>query len=148
MAVNGLTRQGFLNRLVAAVTWDNFPELNATAPFLAKEGIRFSLEGDATTYIPTMIGGVPSPEPYQVISVTINLLKTQPLSNLWKQQMELSTLLGNGTVFPDVAAGLGLSRYRIINGAIVSVPEQDYAGNEAAWRVVCKGFYNINAALF
>ena len=39
MAGNPLIDQGVLNRIKGNVTWNNFPGLNVTAPFLDKDGI-------------------------------------------------------------------------------------------------------------
>lgn len=142
---NPLVAQGTLNRLRGSVIWANFPVLNVTAPFLHKEGIKLALEGEATLFIDTMTGGVTSPEPYQHISVTMVLLKTQSLAGLYKAQMELSSLLGDGVVRPDSAA---LPPYQVTNAAIKSVRELSFNGEDAAWAVVVGGYYNINSSLF
>jgi hypothetical protein len=142
---NPLVAQGTLNRLRASVIWANFPQLNVTAPFLHKEGISLALEGDVTTYIDTMTGGVTSPEPYQRANLTLTLLKTQPLSALYKQQLELSSLLGNGTVRPDSST---LPPYALVNCAIRSVRELRFSGEDAAWAVSVGGYYLVNSNLF
>lgn len=142
---NPLVAQGTLNRLRASVIWANFPALNVTAPFLHKEGIRLALEGEATTFIDTMTGGVTSPEPYQRVSLTMVLLKTQALAASYKAQMESSSLLGDGTVRPDSVA---LPPYQIVNCAIRSIRELNFAGDDAAWAVMIGGYYPINSALF
>lgn len=142
---NPLIAQGTLNRLRGSVVWEGFPALNVTAPFLGKEGIRLALEGEATTFINTMTGAVTSPEPYMTVSMTLNLLKTQQLGNLYKAQMELSSLLGAGTVRSDSAI---LSPYSLINCSIQSVRELDFSGADAGYVVNVKGYYNINQALW
>ena len=48
-----------------------------------------------------MTGTVTSPEPYQMITLTMHLLKTQPLASFYKLQQETTSLLGNGSVVPD-----------------------------------------------
>ena len=155
---NPLIQYGNLNRLVASVTWANFPSLTVTAPFLNRDGIRLALDGDATRFLGAMAGAVTSPEPYQMCTLTINLVKTQYLANQYKAQMETSTLLGNCTVRPDVpilssiagvTTGLGgLEPYDLTNMAIESVREQSYSGEDAGWTVVCRGYYLINSALW
>lgn len=142
---NPLIAQGTLNRLRGSVVWEGFPALNVTAPFLGKEGIRLALEGEATTFINTMTGAVTSPEPYMTVSMTLNLLKTQQLGNLYKAQMEVSSLLGAGTVRSDSAI---LSPYSLINCSIQSVRELDFSGADAGYVVNVKGYYNINQALW
>lgn len=143
---NPLVLQGVLNRLRASTVLDDHPELNITASYLGRDGIKLALEGDASTYLPTMTGGVPSPEPYMICNVTAQLLKTQPLSAAYKAQMESDTSIGNMTVRPDV--GQGLSPYALTNCSIIGVREQDYAGKDAGWVVSIRGYYNINSGLY
>jgi hypothetical protein len=142
---NPLVAQGVLNRLRGSVVFASFPSLNVTASFLGEEGIRLALEGEATTFINTMAGAVTSPEPYQVCNLTINLLKTQPLANQFKSQMEQNTLLGDCTVRADAS---NLSPYQLINSAIQGVRELSFNGKDAGWVVMIKGYYNINSNLW
>lgn len=144
---NPLVQQGSLNRLVASVSWQQFPALNVTPPFLNREAIRLALDGNATVFLPTVTGAVTSPEPYMMVTLTINLLKTQSLSALYKAQMETNTLLGVCVVRPDVVSG-GLPPYDLLNMAIEGVREQDYSGGDAGWAVTCRGYYAINADLY
>jgi hypothetical protein len=142
---NLLVDQGTLNRIRASVVWPSYPELNVTSPYLAKEGIRLSLEGNATDYFGTMTGAVPSPAPYQICTLTLALVKSQPLANLYKSQFELDCLLGLCTVRPD-STTLGI--YQLNNVVLESVREMSFAGEEAAWIVTTKGYYLTNAFLF
>lgn len=143
---NPLVTQGVLSRLSASTTLDSFPELNVTASYLGKEGIKLALEGEATTYIATMTGGVPSPEPYQICNVSIQLLKSQPLSAAYKSQYETNVLIGHMTVRPDV--NTGLTPYDLTNCSLMGVREQDYAGTDAGWVINIRGYYNINSSLY
>ena len=141
---NPIIPQGTLNRLRASVTWPNFPGLNVTAPFLGKEGIRLSFGGEAVQYHNTMTGAVTSPEPYQTISMIINLLKTQQLANLYKSQLESNALLGDGTVRPDAS----LDIYQVVNCAIQGVEQLDFSGESPLWAVKVAGYYVVNQAMF
>lgn len=139
--------QGTLNRLKASLVLPAFPELNVTAPFLGKEGIGLAFEGDATTMIPQMTGTVTSPEPYQLATILVRLIRTQSLSDLYKQQMESSTLLGDITLRPDTVQP-GLSPYSIINCAITHVGDLTFNGMDAGFGVSIKGTYPLNATLW
>jgi hypothetical protein len=145
MASNPLIAQGTLNRLRASVNIPGFPALNVTAPYLGKAGISLALEGDITTRIPTMTGIVNSGEPYQMVSVTINLLRTQNLSALYKQQIETNSVIGDFNVIPDAST---LPSYYINNGSILSIRELPMAGEDAGYVVVLTGYYNINSSLW
>src|SRR5581483_8911607 len=125
-----LIDQGILNRIKAAVTWTNFPDLNVTAPFLDKEGITLRLDGQASMQHDTMTGLVQSPEPYLAVSVVIALLRTQPHSDAYKTQMA------------------GLSPYQLQNMSIQSVGDLLLNGSTPIYGVTCRGFYVVNNNLF
>jgi len=143
---NPLIDQGVLNRIKGSVTWTNFAGLNITAPFLDKDGINLRLEGESSLQHGTMTGTVQSPEPYMPISVVIALLKTQSLSDAYKTQMELNSVLGPGTVYPDVSNGL--SPFPLQNMAIQSVGELLFNGTTPIFAVTCRGYYIVNNSLF
>jgi len=142
---NPLIAQGTLNRIRGSITIPGFTTLNVTAPFLGKEGISLSLEGNTVTYIPTMTGAVTSPEPYQMVACEVHLLKTQNLAALYKAQMESLATIGNFTVRPDAST---LPDYAIINGAISDVRALKFDGTDAGWVTTLRGYYLINSSLF
>jgi hypothetical protein len=142
---NPLVAQGVLNRLRGSVVVADAAELNVTAPFLGKAGIRISLEGETTLGIPTMTGVVQSPEPYQMALIQISLLRTQQLAELYKRRAELNTLLGQVTVRPDSAA---LSNYTFLNCALVNPSEVPMDGQDPAYAVSIRGIYYLNSSLF
>jgi hypothetical protein len=143
---NPLIDQGVLNRLKASVVWTAFPQLNVTASFLDKEGISLRLEGQSSMQHETMTGLVQSPEPYLPISVVISLLRTQALSELYKAQMEFNSLIGQGTVWPDVTTGL--SSYQLQNVSIQSVGDLLLNGSTPIFGITCRGYYVVNNALW
>lgn len=142
---NPLVVQGTLNRLRASVVVVEHPELNVTSAYLGKEGIGLALEGETTLYLPTMTGAVTSGEPYQMCAVTIALLKTQFVANLYKLRQELQSTIGSIVVRPDSSA---LSPYYLTNCSIRSVAEMSFSGQDAGYRVTLGGVYLINASLF
>lgn len=148
MPGNPLIALGSLNRLKASVLWTNFPQLNVTPSYLGTAGIRLSLEGNATTMLNTMTGRVTSPEPYMPATINIALIKTQQLADLYKTQMELSCVLGDCTVRPDVQGSGGIGYYQLTNMAIESIGELSFAGTEAGYMVNLQGYYLINSALW
>lgn len=142
---NPLVDQGQLNRIRASIVFPSQPQLNVTSPYLAREGIRLALEGNATDYFGTMTGAVPSPAPYQLCTLTINLIKSQPLSNVYKAQFELNTQIGTATVRPD-STTLGL--YQLYGVVLETVREMTYAGEDPVWSVSARGYYLVNSFLF
>lgn len=142
---NPLIAQGTLNRLRASVNVPLYPQLNVTASFLGKSGITLLPEGDTTTFLPQMTGVVTSSEPYQAVTVGIELLKTQFLSDLYKQQQELDARIGDIIVRPDTRT---LSRWYLYNCAIQNVGQLSFAGDSAAYGITLKGFWVINQNLW
>jgi len=104
-----------------------------------------ALDGTQTTQIRTLTGTVTSPEPYQLATLTVNLLRTQPLADLFKTTAENSTLLGNFTARSDSTTE---SPYQIINGSIESVREQKWDGKDPGYVVTIQGYYAINSAIW
>jgi hypothetical protein len=164
------TPQGVLNRVAATVVFNGgapgagvgggivLPaNFTITPYFLGREGIRLTLEGNATDYFPTMTGAVPSPAPFQIATLTIALLKTQPTSNQIKAQFENNTLLGQIDVIPDVSVSLNtgaggtggvLGKYSLMNCVLESVNAMSFAGEEPTWVITIKGYYEVNAFMF
>mgnify|MGYP006921454244 CR=1 FL=1 len=141
--------QGNLNRIKASLLWTSFPQLNVTASYLGREGLSLSFEGSATGVIPTMTGLVNSPEAFQSILVSVHLLKTQPLCVLYEQQRQTDTLLGDGTIRPDVnRSNGGLGAYDILNMSIRDVSDLSFNGSDDGYRVQLGGYIIINSALW
>jgi hypothetical protein len=145
MAGNPLIAQGALNRLRASIVWTQAAELNVTAGYLGRQGIRLTLDGESSTYIPTLTGAVTSPEAYMMMTCTIHLLKTQQLAGLYKLRMETTSLLGDGVLRPDSE---GLPPYQLTNCSIQSVRDLSFSGDEADFAVAIRGYYLINALLW
>lgn len=142
---NPLVQQGTLIRIRGSVTIPSNTLLNVTSSFMTKEGIELSFQGEATKWLETMTGGVTSPEVKLMAELSMNIVRTTPLANLYKQAMELNTLLGDITVRTD-ATQLGV--YSIVNGGISSVKPMSFAGENAAFTVVLRGYYLINSFLY
>jgi hypothetical protein len=159
MPGNPNVQQGTLNRVKATVTIPTYPWLSVTPSYLGKEGIKLTLEGNASDYFGTMTGAVPSPAPYQIATLTVNLLKSQPFAQGFKLQFEDTTLIGDITVYPDVGiaapsgsgtagTAYGLQAYYLKNCVLETVREMSFAGEEPLYVVTIKGYYEVNSAMF
>lgn len=142
---NPLIFQGTLNKLRGSASVIDHPELNVTAPYLAEEGISLAFEGDASGYLGTMTGAVPSPNPYQMCMLHLRMLKTQFLGNLWKLQLETTTSIGDVVVNTDTPT---LDTYYLTNCTIRTVEELNFAGRSPEFSLSIKGTYYINSSLF
>lgn len=137
--------QGNLNRLRGSVVFADFPGLGVTTPFLAKEAISLTFEGDAGQLLPTMTGGVGSPEPYQFATVEIHLLKTQALANAYKDQVETNVKVGSINVIGDADA---MENWQLENCIIQSTAPGPFDGNNPTFTVRIRGIYYVNRDLW
>ena len=142
---NGFIPQGTLNRILTSVIVPNFPELNVTSAFLGEASVRLTFTGETTAYLPTLTGGVTSPEPYQFAEVEINLLKSQGLALLWELQRTLLSTIGPVTVITDSTTQ---PVYPLHNCSIMNVGALVLNGKDAGYNVSVRGFYQLNASLY
>lgn len=142
---SGSVPQGNLNRILASVIVPSNLALTVTAPFLGKNGISLRFQGETTKFIPTLTGNVLSPEPFQMAELTVTLLKSQPLAQLYETQRQTDAQLGNITVLPDAAT---LGPYKLFECAIQNVGDLRFSGEEADYGVVIMGYYPVNSSLF
>lgn len=145
MAGNPQIQQGTLNRLRGSIVIPNYPALNITSPFLGRAGISIAFEGETTTMINTMTGVVTSPMPYQMITVSAALLKTQSLAALWEAQRQTLAVIGDINVIPDTTT---LPTYTFNNCAIGNIRELNFAGEDASYGLTLIGYYQINNTLW
>jgi len=137
--------QGTLNRLLASVVFANFPQLNVTSSYLAREAISIAFDGDTSLLIGTLTSAVTSPEPYVYGTVTMHLLRTQALGNAFKTQVETNTTMGSVTVYPDSTT---LTPFQLNNCVLMAVQEMPMAGSDASLVIRLRGVYNVNSSLF
>lgn len=142
---NPLIPQGVLNRALTSVSVLDFPELNVTTGYFGTKVARISFEGDASDYIATLTGAVPSPRLYQMVSLTMYLNKSQSLSALWEQQRLVNTTIGDINVVTDSPV---LPDYYLSNCTLMNVPDLDLTGESNDYQVSIRGTYVVNASLF
>lgn len=143
--LNPLINLGILNRVRGSVQFPNFTGLNITAPYLSPEGISLTRESPANTNIPTMVGIVPSPEPYQQMLLTVGLLRTTGLAQLYETQMQNATFLGPCTVRTD---SITLPPFNLLSMSITTVGELRFNGTTPMYGVELRGYYPVNSSLF
>jgi hypothetical protein len=95
--------------------------------------------------LPTLTGGVTSPEPYQMATVTINMLKTQNLANVYKNQFETLANVGDVSIITDTNT---LGDYALVNCILKGVRDLSFDGTQPAFQVTLSGIYYVNNALW
>lgn len=142
---NPLAFQGTLNRALVSVSVISFPQLNASTGFFGTKVARLSFEGDASDYIATLAGAVPSPRLYQIVTLLMYLNKSQPLSAQWEQQRLINVVIGDVNVVTDSPT---LPPYYLQNCTFQNVSDLDLTGESNDFPVMLKGVYPVNASLF
>lgn len=142
---NPLQPQGVLNRLATSIIFNDFPELNATASFLGRGSLMLALEGATTQPLPTLTGVVQSPEPYQMARVTIHLLKSQNLANVYKAQIESNSVIGDTTVRTDAPT---FAPYNLVNCSLSGTEQMALDGTQPEYTITVSGIYYINSSLY
>jgi hypothetical protein len=94
-----------------------------------------------------MTGAIPSKEVYQKMTLTIHLLKPQQLADLYKQQIESDSFLGQGTVRPDIQ-DIGIGPFALLNCSIENYRDLAFSGRDEGFIVSVGVYYNINSSLF
>lgn len=142
---NPLPTQGTLNRALVSVSVIQFPELNVTAGYFGTKVARISFEGDASDYLGTLTGAVPSPRLYQIVTCLMYLNKSQSLSGQWEQQRLVNVVIGDVNVVTDSPV---LPPYYLYNCTFQNVSDLDLTGESNDYPVMLKGTYPVNSSAF
>ena len=145
MAGNPNIQQGTLNRLRGSVVIPSYPSLNVTSGYLDRAGISLAFNDQASLRLRTMTGVVLSGEPFQECTLTINLLKTQALSQAWESQRQYNAAIGNVSVTTDAST---LGEYDLVNCSIITVRELAFNGEVQGYVVTVGGYYPVNNQLW
>jgi len=137
--------QGTINQIRGSIVVPNNTNLNITAPQLGKGKIAIRFTGQTASLILTATGAVQSPEPYVIVEVTANILKTTGMAQAYRGQTELNTSLGEIRVVTDTSA---LQDYTFSNCAIVSVGDLPLDGTAVEQRITIQGIYYINSDMW
>lgn len=138
---NPLVPQGFLNRVRGALSVTDVPALNVTASYLGKDGISMRPDNAATDIIPTMTGTVGSQTPYQQVTVTVHLLRTQGLGASYQQRFATDTALGEVVITPDATT---FGNFTLLNCYLLNFNELPFNGMDAGFVVTIGGYLPAN----
>lgn len=134
-----------INRLRGSISFVDHPELNIVAANLGKDMITISEQGEDTHAIQVATSIVNSPEPYKMVEVSAQVVRSQDLANRFKLQKEKFSVLGNATVRPDTPS---LSDYQLLNVSIKNVDPIKMNGEEVGYYIHFQAAYPINSDLF
>jgi hypothetical protein len=136
---------GPLNRVRCHVVISSSPTLNIQSSYMGKSFARIEFEGDFVQQIEVGTGVVNSPEPYVMASITVGLLRSQPLAASWLSQAQDTGVLGDVTIHSDTSAFPAIT---LNDTAIRSLEPGAYDGTDPVVRLTLRGTFNINSALW
>lgn len=145
MATAPLVPQGTLNRVRVSIVVPSFPNLNITAPYMSKQFATISFQGSFAELIPTATGGVASPEPYMMASITCGLIRPQGLASAWLSQGGTQSSIGQVTIYSDTSAWAPIT---LQNTVIANIEPGAYDGVDPVVRLMLNGIYQINSDLW
>lgn len=136
---------GPLNRVRCHVVISATPTLNIQSSYMGKSFAHIEFEGDFVQQIEVGTGVVNSPEPYVMASITVGLLRSQPLAASWLSQAQDTGVLGDVTIHSDTSAFPAIT---LNDTAIRSITPGAYDGTDPVVRLTLRGTFNINSALW
>jgi hypothetical protein len=136
---------GVLNRVRASVKFTDHPELNASASYLAKEGVEISFQGNIVEALQAMTGVVQSPQPYILAQAKIHLLRSQALATQYKKQWEVNGIVGDVRLYTDSSV---FGEFDMTNTAITSVADMTFAGGDPGVVITLTGTYYVNSDMW
>jgi hypothetical protein len=136
---------GPLNRVRCSVVVTSTPTLNITSQFMGKSFAHIEFEGDFVQQIETATGVVNSPEPYVMASITVGLLRSQPLAAAWLAQVQNTGVLGDVTIHSDTSAFPAIT---LNDTSVRSLNPGAYDGTDPVVRLTLRGTFNINSDLW
>lgn len=145
MATNPKIQQGVLNRIRASIKFNDVPELNVSASYLAKEGIEIGFQGEIVTPLPTMTGIVQSPQPYIMAQAKIHLVRSQALGTQYKTRWEEDGVLGDCRLYSDSKT---FGDFDLFNTSITSCGDMTFAGGEPGVLITLTGIYYVNSDMW
>lgn len=142
---NPMIAPGVLNRVRASAKFTQYPQLNVSASYLAKEGVELTFQGEFVQPLPAMTGVVQSPQPYIQVQAKIHLLRSQALAAQYKAQWEVNSLLGDVRLYTDSSV---FGEFDMSNSAITNVADMTFAGGEPGVGITITGTYFINSSMW
>lgn len=136
---------GPLNRVRCHVVVQATPTLNITAQNMGKSFAHIQFEGDFNQQIETATGVVNSPEPFVMASITVGLLRPQPLAAAWLAQVQKTGVLGDVTIHSDTSSFPAIT---LNDAAVRSMEPGAYDGTDPVVRLVLRGTFLINSAMW
>ena len=136
---------GNLNKAIVAIRFSQFPQLNITADALDEGMLSVSTQGEITSMLPTATGMIGSPNPYIAHAISFKVVKTNPLAQQLKNQIRLSSILGDLEITADAST---LDRETYFNSFVQTYDTWTYNGKEPAIGFTIMCYEAINNSMY
>jgi len=140
----GIAR-GVLNRVKTSVVVPSFSSLNVISANMGRSLARISFTGQLVNQIPTGTGLVNSPEPFVQATITIALLRTQPIAAAWFAQILQDSNVQDATIYSDTSAFPPIALQSVVASHMDTGP---FDGTSADFMLVLSGALPINNNLW
>jgi hypothetical protein len=145
MATNPNLIPGNLNRVRANLVFPENTTLNIPAQFQAKEGLVVIPQTPVVTQMQGMTTVINSEEPYQLVQVSISVIKSLAISATWISQIQNGPTVGTMTVYPDTSA---MAPFTFYNCAITNWNQISMAGLQPDFTIILQGQFNTSNDLW
>lgn len=119
--------------------------LSINASNLGKEGIKISFNGDASDAVDLATSITMVQRPYQTAVATISISKANSLAEMWRNQLQSNSDIGDVYIRADVSLR---SDYVLYRCHIKSIEAGGISNGDVTDSIVIHGEYRINEALF
>lgn len=143
--LNPQVTQGNLNKVSTHLVVASFPQLSATASFMGKSMVKVSFDSPFVHQIPTATGVVNSPDPYVMAHMTMTLLRSQSLANLWIAQAQVQATIGTVTLYPDSTVFSAIS---VLNCSITDFDPGPFDGSNPDVPITISGSWPVNSTMW
>ena len=140
----GIAR-GVLNRVRCSVILPAFPALNVISANMGRALARIAFSDNLVNQIPTGTGLVNSPEPYIRATITIALLRTQPIASSWFSQILQDSNVQDATIYSDTSAFPPIALQDVVASHIDPGP---FDGTSPDFQLVLAGALPVNNNLW
>ena len=133
---------GSLNRLLVELIVTNNPALSIQRYAMGRSNLDINKLDPANIRIDANTGSVNSPQPYQKMQLTINILKTTGgAAQAWEEQVQKSALVGDVVAYTDSAI---YGPFTLRNCSVDNIQPGMMDGNTATVVLTLTGDYVIN----
>jgi hypothetical protein len=142
---NNFTARGVLNRVKTSVVVPSFPSLNVISANMGRSLARIAFNGQLVNQIPTGTGLVNAPEPFVMATITIALLRTQPIAAAWFAQIQLDSSIQDATIYSDTSAFPPIALQSVVASHMDPGP---FDATSADFQLVLSGAFPVNSNMW